>query len=101
MLQIGGLTYSIAKFLDNKLKPLVGEIESFVKDLSSFFNELKGIRLDLGDNMVSFDVVSLYTNIPINESIEIIIHITNADTAYLVEISLTSTFFRFEGEFYE
>lgn len=50
---------------------------------------------------MSFDVVSLYTNIPINEAIEFIKRITNPDTAYLVGICLTSTFFSFDGEFYE
>ena len=46
-------------------------------------------------------MVSLYTNIPINEAIEVIKHITDPDTTYLVGICLTSTFFSFDGEFYE
>jgi len=50
---------------------------------------------------VSFDVVSLYSNIPINEAIEVIKRITDPDTTYLVGICLTSTFFSFDGEFYE
>lgn len=57
--------------------------------------------MDPVDNLVSLNVVSLYTNIPINEAIEVIMHITNPDTTYLVEICLTSTFFNFEGVFYE
>jgi len=67
------------------------------------------MKFDLGDNLVSFDVaslytfdvVSLYTNIPIKEAIEVIYRFTDPDTSKLVEICLTSTFFCFEGEFYE
>jgi len=98
---IGGPTYLLAKYLVWKLKPLVGHTHSFVKDSSSFFNELKGINFELIDIMVSFDVVSLYTNIPINKVVDVINHITNPNTTKLVEVCLTSTFFNFEDEFYK
>lgn len=55
---------------------------------------------DPGDILVSFDVVSLYSCIPIKEALEVINHLTNPNIARLVEIWLTSTFFFFEGEFY-
>ena len=98
---IGGPTYLLAKFLALKLKPLVGHTESFVKDSASFIEELKDIRLEPGDILVSFDVVSLFTCIPINEAMEVINRLTDLDTARLVEMCLTSTFFSFEGEFFE
>ena len=98
---IGGPTYLLAKFLALKLKPLVGRTESFVKDSASFINELKDIKLDPNDILVSFDVVSLYTCIPIKEALEVIYRLTDLDTALLVEICLTSTFLCFEGEFFE
>lgn len=98
---IGGPTYLLANFLTNKLKPLAGRFESFFKDSYSFANELKDFRFDREDQLVSFDVVSLFTNIPINEAIDVINHITDLDTSFLVKICLTSTFFNFEGEFYE
>jgi len=50
---------------------------------------------------VSFDVVSLFTKIPINEAVEVINEITDQETAKLVEICLKSTFFSFQGEIYE
>lgn len=43
---IGGLTYLLAKYLAMKLKPLVGNTDSFVKDSASFVNELKDFRPD-------------------------------------------------------
>ena len=98
---IGGLTYLLAKFLALKLKPLVGCIESFIKYSSSFVEELKDIKLDSRDILVSFDVVSLYTCIPIKEALEVIYHLTDPDTARLVEICLTSIFSYFEGESFQ
>lgn len=50
---------------------------------------------------MSFDVVSLLTNIPINEAIDVINSIADPNTYFLVKICLTSTFFSFEGELYE
>lgn len=58
-------------------------------------------KLYLDDRLVSFNVVSLYTNIIINESIKVTRRITNPDTTNLVGICLTSTFISFDGEFYE
>ena len=72
-----------------------------MKDSASFINELKDINLDPDDILVSFDVVSLYTCIPIKEALEVIYRLEDPDTVHLVEICLTSTFFCFEGEFFE
>lgn len=98
---IGGPTYLLAKFLALKLKPLVGHTESFMKDSASFIMELKDFRLNPEDILVSFDVVSLYTCILIKEALEVIYRLTDPDTAHLVKICLTSTFFCFKGEFFE
>lgn len=98
---IGGPTYLLAKFPALKLKPLVGRSEPFVKASASFIKELKDIKLSPKDTLVSFDVVSVYTCIPIKEAMEVIYRLTDPETAHLVEICLTSTFFCFEGEFFE
>ncbi len=84
-----------------KLRPLVGHTESFVKDSASFIGDLKRIKLEPEDILVSFDVISLYTCILINEAMEVINKLTDPDTTRLVELCLTSTFFSFKGEFYE
>ena len=62
---------------------------------------MKEINLDPDDRFLSFDVVSLYTCIPVKEAIDVISRIMAPDIAHLVEIYLTSTFFSFEGEFFE
>lgn len=98
---ISGPTCFLAKFLALKLKPLVGRTDSFVKDSGSFVKELKDVKSDPRDLLVSFDVVSLYTQIPIQEAIYVISQITDHDTTKLVGLCLTLTFFSFQGEFYE
>ena len=53
------------------------------------------------DKLVSFDVVSLYTKIPIYEAINTIRELTNSETTKLVGVCLRSTYFTFQKEFYE
>lgn len=98
---IGGHSYLLAKYLARKLKLLVGKSSSFVKDSFSFVNELNDVRFKLEDFMVSFDIVSLYANIPIKEAIDVINRIPDPGTTKLVEICLTLTFFSFESDCYE
>jgi hypothetical protein len=48
---------------------------------------IKNIKLEKNYLLVSFDVVSLFTKIPINEAVEVINEITDQETAKLgVEI---------------
>ena len=68
---IGSLNYNLAKYLEN-LKPLVGKNNSFVKDLETWVEEISKEKLNEEDKLVSFDVVSLYTKIPIDETIDTI-----------------------------
>ena len=72
-----------------------------MKDSASYVKEVKDIKLNPEDILVSFDVISLYTCIPIKKALEVIFRLIDPDTAHLVEICLTSTFFCLEGEFYE
>jgi hypothetical protein len=55
----------------------------------------------MNDLLVSFDVVSLFTKIPIEGAVEVINKITDEETTKLVEICLKSTFFSFQNEIYE
>jgi hypothetical protein len=62
---------------------------------------IKNIKLDTNDILVSFDVVSLFMKIPINEAWRLSIRLQTKKLAKLVEICLKSTFFSFQGEIYE
>ena len=59
-------------------------------------------KIEEGDILTSFDVVSLYMKIPIDEAIKVIKDTVNNDEiTKLVEICLKSTFFIFRGEVFE
>jgi hypothetical protein len=51
--------------------------------------------------MVSFDVVSLFTKVPITDTIELISHHFEDDVLALFKHVLASMYFCFEGQFYE
>ena len=51
--------------------------------------------------MVSFDIVSLYTMIPIDEAIDVMKTITDDETIDLLKLCLKSSFFSFKGTIYE
>ena len=53
------------------------------------------------DKILSFDVVSLFPKIPLEEAIQAIKEVTDPHTAKLAIVCLRSTFFSFQGEFYE
>ena len=72
--QTGTYTYNAAKIIADYLKPLCSN-EYNIKDTQSFANMLKAqdpLRDD--EEYVSYDVESLFTNIPLEETIEYILH---------------------------
>ena len=64
---IGSPNHMIAKVLN---KPFV-ENEYTCKDMFNFTREINDLQCNNSDYMVSFDVKSLFTNVPLNETIEI------------------------------
>jgi hypothetical protein len=94
---IGSPTYELAKHVAKILSPLVGHTDSFIKVSNDFINIIKNEKVIL----ISFDVVSLFTKTPLDEAIQIVKELTDPDTAKLAEVCLRSTFFSYQGEFYE
>ena len=80
------------------MKPLASNIFSYVKDSTHLVKMMEHWKIKEGDILTSFDVIYLYTNIPIDEAIKVIRDIVNNDEIMkLVEICLNSTFFIFRG----
>ena len=98
---ISSPTYRLAKFLAKKLKPLVGNKISFIKDSSFFIEKIKDRHLDENELLLSLDLVSLFTMIPIDEAIKVIENLTDQEMGGLVSLCLRSTFFSFQGDLYE
>ena len=63
------VTYKLSKFLASILKQLNGKISSsYVLNTEDFVSKIRNIDLN-GKVMVSFDVKSLFTNVPINDTL--------------------------------
>ena len=107
--------YALAKWLDEKLKPLSCN-QYTVTDTFEFVNEVQSLEINSGDILVSYDVTSLFTNVPLNESIQILAdkaftddwfnktHELNLSRDQLIELLNAATknqLFQFNGNLYE
>ena len=81
---ISSPTYQLAKFLSKTLKPLVGNTSSYVKDSTHFVKGIKDLHVEDNDLLISFDVVSLYTKVLVDDAIKVIQEITNDEKTNLV-----------------
>lgn len=98
---IGSPTYELAKYVSKILKPLFGNTDSYIKDSNYFVKLIKDDILEERNILVNFDVVSLFSKIPLDEAVQVIKEVTDPEIAKLVEIFLRYTFFSFQGEYYE
>ena len=68
----GTATYETAQFLYSLLASL-GKSDRSILNTGAFVNQVKGQRIPEGYKMMSFDVKNLFTNVPLNETIDIIL----------------------------
>ena len=69
---IGTATYETAKFLNSLLAPL-GKSDRSILNTEAFVKQVKGQRIPEGYKMISFDVKNLFTNVPLKETVDIIL----------------------------
>ena len=111
---IGSPTYQLAKHVTSLIAPLTGRTSSFVKNSQHFVEMARDIKLLEGETMVSFDVKSLFTNVPVDETLEVVLRCLQDDDTlmdrtelpperltHLLELCLRTTYFTFQGSFYE
>ncbi|XP_046395746.1 uncharacterized protein LOC124163008 [Ischnura elegans] len=98
---IGSPTYNLAKYLTGVLSPYVGHCEHHIKNSTEFVKILAGIRLKETDLLVSLDVVSLFTRVPLDDTLRLLAEKFDGDTVQLFRHVLNSTYFQYHGEFYE
>ena len=110
----GSVTYGAAKVLTKVLKPLVGKSPHHIQITSVFVNKAKGITLQLGECLTSYDVTSLFTSVPIDPALNIINDLLEKDEKLNDRTALSvqnisellgfcwhNTYFSFQNKFYE
>ena len=105
---IGTFNYNLARFLCDLLSPLVPNDYS-CKDTFSFVSQIKNANLSR-KFLVSYDVTSLFTNIPLQKTIDITINlifnhnlnlnITRKELKKLFLFTTSQTHFIFNSKFY-
>ncbi|XP_046387256.1 uncharacterized protein LOC124156642 [Ischnura elegans] len=98
---IGSPTYNLARHLTSLLSPFVGRCDHHVKNSADFVKTLKTIRIEEQDILVSFDVISLFTRVPISYTLKLLEARFDQKTVHLFQHVLSSTYFLYQGKFYE
>ena len=106
--------YNLSKYLSKLLSPLVGKTKFTVKNSYQFVDLLKDVNVESNECMVSFDVVSLFTKIPVNLAKDVTIEqlrndvtlnerteMTINDIEIALNFCLYNTYFKFQGKFYQ
>ena len=69
---IGSPTHPLAKKLASILAPLAGNTTSHVRNSVDFVEHIQQTPLEEDNCLVSFDVVSLFTKVPLDEALQVI-----------------------------
>ncbi|XP_078368996.1 uncharacterized protein LOC144652975 [Oculina patagonica] len=111
----GTYNYNLAKWLEEKLKPLSMNNHT-ITDAFSFSDEIRTVQMGDNDILVSYDVSSLFTNVPLSETINILVDKAFTDDWFnqtyglelqrdylttLLEIPTSNQLFQFNGQLYE
>ena len=93
---------------------MVGTSDHHVQNTRDFIEQIKDVRLKDGESIMSYDVTSLFTSVPIQPALDIIQQRLDQDQSLkdrtsmtiqhiirLLEFCLNSTSFRFQGKYYQ
>ena len=106
---INTYNYNLSSFLAKLLNPLIPK-EYCAQDTFSFINDIRSVS-SAGTFMVSYDVTSLFTNIPLEETINLAVNliiqsdpnikISNNELRGLFRFATSQSHFLFDGNFYD
>ena len=107
---IGAYNYNLAKFLSKMITPYICHDYS-CKDTFSFVNGIQSAEIDTDKFLISYDVQSLFTNIPLEETLDIAVElllrnepqlkISKKDLKKLFKFATSGTQFLFNGEYFD
>ena len=107
--QIDGPTSRLNKLADNLLTTTEARVDNLIKDTPSFLNMVLGMDIPKGALLVTMDVTSLYTNIPWEEGVDLVVReFTLAELTMdpkllreLLEFILHNNFFAYNQKYYQ
>ena len=110
----GSVSYGVAKEIARILKPLTGNNNHQVLNSKEFADDIKKIKLEEGECIMSYDVAALFTSIPVKSALEVVKKKLEQDTELhqrttmstqnimdLLEFCLGNTYFLFQGNYFE
>jgi hypothetical protein len=87
---VGGIAYGAARVVADILAPLIGKSKHHIKNSKHFVDTIKELKIPSGWNMVSYDVKSLFTCIPIPEALIAAKKILKKDKSLAERITLSA-----------
>ena len=103
-------TYKLSKYIGNCLSNIIHKSEHYVKDSFEFCKFVQNIRIPNNYVFISLDVVSLFTNISVENvikiinkkwsSIQVYTTLPIEDFIIALKLVLNSTFFQYNAEYY-
>ena len=106
--------YNLSKFLTNILSPLIGKNDCTVKNSYDFVDSISKLKIGNDECLASFDVISLFTKIPVDLTKSIIIKLLKSDNCLHertnltfeevvegINLCLNNTYIQFRGKFYK
>ena len=107
----GSPTYELSKYLTTILKPLTNESRHKLQSTETFIDAIKTVQIPDDHKLVSFDVKSLFTSIPLQLALDCTataiensttkLPLPTDDLMDLLNLCLTSTYFQYNGKHYK
>lgn len=110
---IGSVTYNLSKFLAEVIKPIIGQMEQHCKNSKQLAKELRNIKMEKDEILISHDVISVFTRTPVEATLQIVqqcllkdknlkkrTNLTVQDINQLLHFIATSTYFQFRYRIY-
>ena len=107
---VGSIAYNRSKYLVKLLNPIIGTIsDAHIKNNVDLLNKLNSITSNFDFKLVSFDVVSLFTKVPIDDLLNYLTDVLdNVDLPFpvetmieLIKLCIKDCKFQFNDKYYE
>ena len=107
----GSPTYQLSKYLTTILQPLTDKSRRKLQSTENFIDAIKDVQIPDDYKLVSFDVKSLFTSIPLQLALQCTetaiqqstdaLPLPTEDIMDLLNLCLTSTYFQYNGKHYK